>query len=115
MDTIYYHLNARKVKVSGGADLVTFLPVSLPAEDAPRGEVLDFTRCRQRLETKDAWRDLTRAAEEASWEEEPPAAPPVPQGSLSRREKVAGWLELCASAAVIAVSLAAVIAFLSLV
>ena len=95
MDTIYYHLNARKVKVSGGADLVTFVPVSAPVPAEGRGEVLDFARCRQRLETKSAWKELVSPAQ----------AP-------SRRERLSGWLELWASAAVIAVSLAAILAFL---
>lgn len=118
MDTIYYHLNARKVKVSGGADLVTFVPVAAPAPAGGKGEVLDFARCRQRLETKEAFRDLTRAVEAVPYGEsreseavEAPAAP----APLSRRERAAGWLELCASAAVIAVSVAAVLAFLRLV
>ena len=50
MDTIYYHLNAKKVKVSGGADLVTLIPVAAPGSPEGRGEILDFARCRQRLE-----------------------------------------------------------------
>ena len=51
MDTIYYTLNTRRVKVSGGADLLTFVPAPAPAP-AERGQVLDFARCRQRLETR---------------------------------------------------------------
>lgn len=110
MDTVYYHLNARKVKVSGGSDLVTFVPVSAPVpQEGPKGQVLDFARCCRRLETKTAWKELSAVAEEASWtEEEPEMTAPRP-----RRERAAGWLELLASAAVIAVSVAAVIAFLS--
>ena len=111
MDTIYYHLNARKVKVSGGADLVTFIPVSAPAPAEGKGEVLDFARCRQRLETKAAWKGLVEAAgEDSPAEEELPAAGCRP--TPTRRECLSGWLELCASAAVIAVSLAAIFAFL---
>lgn len=109
MDTIYYHLNARKVKVSGGADLVTFVPVSAPAPGSGKGEVLDFARCRQRLETQSAWRDLVSAAQE----EQPEAEEDLtPAQAPSRRERLSGWLELWASAAVIAVSLAAIVAFL---
>lgn len=117
METTYYHLNARRVKVSGGADLVTFVPSVSPVPAGEKGEVLDFARCCRRLETKAAWKELARAAEEAPrtgegeetlWE---PAEAPAP---LSRRERTAGWMELCASAAVIAVSLAAVLAFLRL-
>ena len=114
METVYYHLNARKVKVSGGADLVSFVPVAAPAPQEGRGQVLDFAQCRQRLETKAAWRELTLAAQEIPQVPEPgePAAAPTP---VSRREQTSNWLELCASAAVIAVSVAAVIAFLGLV
>ena len=108
METVYYHLNARRVKVSGGADLVSFVPVAAPAGGGERGEVLDFARCRQRLETKAAWRELTLAAQEAPQELEPAelsAAPATPSA----------WLELCASAVTIAVGVAAVIAFLRLI
>ncbi len=112
MDTVYYHLNARRIKVSGGADLVTFVPAAAPAEG--KGEVLDFAQCCRRLETKAAWRDLARAAEAVPAGEAEPGEAPVPQPSPSRQEQAAGWLELCASAAVIAVSLAAVFAFLRL-
>ena len=116
MDTIYYHLNARKVKVSGGADLVTFVPVAAPAPAEGKGEVLDFARCRQRLETREAWKSLARAAQETPQAEELLLEEaPAPQPPLSRREWAAGWMELCASAAVIAVSIAAVFAFLRLV
>ncbi len=112
MDTVYYHLQAKRVKVSGGADLVTFLPASAPAPGQGKGEVLDFARCRQRLETKAAWKQLRQTVlspEEAVSEEAP-----APQTHLSCRDRAAGWLELCASVAVIAVSVAAVIAFLRL-
>lgn len=113
MDTVYYHLQAKRVKVSGGADLVTFLPSSAPVSGQGKGEVLDFARCRQRLETKAAWKELRRAA--TSPEEDIFTESPAPQPGFSRRERAAGWLELCASAAVIAVSIAAVVAFLRLV
>ena len=113
MDTVYYTLNARTVKVSGGADLLTFTPAPTPA--APAGEVLDFDRCRRRLETKAAWKNLTQAAdvEDVAPEEGEELLPAIPQ-PRSRRERAAGWLELCATAAIILVSLAATAAFLSL-
>lgn len=113
MDTVYYYLNAKKVKVSGGADLLTFVPTAVPAPAGGTGEVLDFARGRQRLETKAAWKALSQAALETPEEinEEPRCAPALP----SPKERAAGWLELCASAAVIAVSVAAIIAFLHLV
>ena len=115
MDTIYYHLNAKKVKVSGGADLITFVPTAVPAPAEGKGEVLDFARCRQRLETREAWKTLTQAAQEPMQAEEPMEVDtPALQAPLSRRERAASWLELCATASIIAVSLAAVIAFLHL-
>lgn len=108
MDTIYYNLNARKVKVSGGADLITFVPVTTAV--GAKGEVLDFERCRRRLETKQAWGAFEEAAEEPWAEQE--ACPVVePHG---RRERAANWLEIGASAAVILVCLAAAAAFLAL-
>ncbi len=115
MDTVYYTLRSRKIKVSGGADLVTFVPavqpMAKPGEKAA-GEVLDFEACKRRLETKAAWKQLAQAAEEAApadetWEEEPLPAP------RPQRERVPLWLELGASAAVIVAALAAAAAFLS--
>ena len=116
METVYYNLQAKRMKVSGGADLVTFLPASAPAPGHGGGEVLDFARCRRRLETKAAWKELRQAALSPA-EEAPVEAPeeaPAPRPHSSRRERAAGWLEIAASAAVIAVSLAAVLAFLRL-
>lgn len=116
METVYYRLQAKRMKVSGGADLVTFLPTSAPVPGQGKGEVLDFARCRRRLETKAAWKELRQAAL-SSVEEVPEEAPeeaPASRSRSSRRERAAGWLEIAASAAVIAVSLAAVLAFLRL-
>ncbi len=64
MDTTYYRFETRKVKVSGGADLLTIVPAPVAA---PAGEVLDFDRCRRRLETKSAWQGLAKAAAEVSF------------------------------------------------
>lgn len=119
MDTIYYHLNAKKVKVSGGADLVTYIPegLSAPAGDSPRGEVLDFAACRQRLETKSAWKDLTAIARDTALPETDPGDLPTPETAAPRARRSHGgdWLELCASAAILLVSLAAVWSFLRLI
>lgn len=117
MDTIYYHLNAKKVKVSGGADLVTYIPesVAAPAGEGPRGEVLDFAACRQRLETRNAWKDLADTARDLPLPEEPlEEDAPVAEAVLPRTRRSHGgdWLELCTSAAILLVSLAAVWAFL---
>ncbi len=149
MTTAYYTFNTRKVKVSGGADLLTLvpvaqaessvasadgkvlapkafggkLPVALPQTEDKRetkAEILDFSLCRKHMETCDAWNSLARAAQgeeddpDARWEpverEEEPA---VREPSL--REKALGYLELCATAAVIITALSAAIAFLSIV
>ena len=111
MDTIYYNLSAKRVKVSGGADLLTFVtaPAAAPAPGAV-GEVLDFARCRQRLETKEAWKQLNQTAQDAPEVRQACEEEALP--ALTRRERAANWLELSTSAAVIAVSLAAVTAFL---
>lgn len=65
MDTTYYSFETRKVKVSGGADLLTVVPAAVPAPASPAGEVLDFERCRRKLETKAAWKGLAQAVAQA--------------------------------------------------
>lgn len=62
MDTTYYNFETRKIKVSGGPDLLTIVPAAVTA---PAGEVLDFDRCRRKLETKAAWKGLAKAVAEA--------------------------------------------------
>lgn len=119
MDTIYYNLNAKKVKVSGGADLTRYIPVAVPAPvPAPiKGgkEVLDFARCRRQLETKAAWKDLKRTADRAApvfVQEEPEAEDWSPRARRSHR-----WsdcMEIMASAAVILAGVCAAWAFLAL-
>ena len=109
MDTVYYNLKARRVKVSGGEELVTFIPAPAPT---PAGEVLDFARCRQRLERKDAWRALERTALEPETAEERVGEK---RAGAWRRERAANWLELSATLAVILVSLSAALAFFRLV
>ncbi len=116
MDTIYYTLNTRRVKVCGGPDLVRFLPATGsqdPREGKGKGEILDLELCRKRLETKKAWRELHQAVDDApaSVEEEEEGMPTPP--SAVRRERGASWLELGASAAVILAGLSAAAAFLS--
>lgn len=130
MDTTYYTFETRKIKVSGGADLLTIVPAAAAAPAAPAGEVLDFDRCRRKLETKAAWKGLAQAVAEAKVPavmdggdavdqaaapaEERPA--PVKRTTKKRRtERAVGWLELCASVGVILVCLCAGWAFLALV
>lgn len=118
MDTTYYNLETKKVKVSGGADLLTF--VAAPAA-SPAGEVLDFDRCRRKLETSAAWDGLAKAVaevktpldEEARYE----AVAAVPAKRTARRSRPArtgSWLELCASVSMILVCVCAGWAFLAL-
>lgn len=91
MTTTYYTFHTRKVKVSGGADLLTLVPVAQPeatplsadgkilapkafggklpgaqSEDptGPKAEILDFDLCRKHVETKNAWQSLAHAARE---------------------------------------------------
>lgn len=112
MDTIYYTLNTRRVKVSGGADLLTFVPAPAPAP-AERGQVLDFARCRQRLETKNAWKDLVQTAEQTAGAED--TVEEMASAPRTVRKQAPVWLDVAASLAVIATALAATAAFLGLV
>ncbi len=111
MDTVYYTLNTRRVKVSGGPDLVRLIPAAPAAARPHGGEILDLELCRKRLETKNAWKELARTAREAAeeWdgEETLPAAP------VSRQERAGAWLELGATAAVLLTAISAAAAFLS--
>lgn len=112
MDTVYYNLKARRVKVSGGEELVTFIPSPAPA---PAGEVLDFARYRQKLERKNAWRALERTAREPESAGEAEESSGEKKVGTVRRERMGNWLELAATAAVILVSLSAALAFFRLV
>lgn len=163
MDTVYYNLQAKKIKVSGGADMLAVVPAPVPAPASPAGEVLDFALCRRRLETKAAWKGLAQAVESVKTPEgfdgdevyeavtpapaakvaetapvatrplagkpapavkAPKAAPvkmPSPVIKLRRAaravrmSRAGGWLELCASLAVILVCVCAGWGFLALV
>lgn len=113
MDTIYYTFNTRRLKVSGGPDLLTFVPAPAPAP-AEGGQVLDFARCRQRLETKGAWKTLSRTAEAVSLPEEAPQDAPEAAPAPTRRERRENWLDLAVSVALLLAAAAAVAAFLPL-
>lgn len=145
MTTTYYTLLTRKVKVSGGADLLKVVPVARPeatpmsadgkilaprefggklpqAETESQAEILDFALCRGHMETQNAWKALRDAAREEDFSETRwlPAKPGVEIGeetpALSTpKEKAMTLLELSASAAVLLTALSAAIAFLSLV
>ena len=112
MDTIYYNVNARRVKVSGGPDLVRLEPVPVAASaDLPRqARVLDFDRCRRELETRAAWQRLEQTARECEEHgEERGLYTPLP-----RTQRASQWLEIAASAAIIVMCAAAVLAVLGL-
>lgn len=116
MDTIYYTLNTRRVKVCGGPDIVRFVPMagSRPAREGKgAGEILDLALCKRRLETKNAWKELYRAVDNVPEPTEEAEEPAPAEAAPSRREKEAAWLELGASAAVILAGLSAAAAFLS--
>lgn len=114
MDTTYYTFQTRKIKVSGGADLLTLVPAAVTAPASPAGEVLDFDRCRRKLETKAAWKGLVQAVADVK-------APAVENSgdtayeAVVPAERTGSWLELCTSVAVILVCLCAGWAFLALV
>lgn len=116
MDTIYYNVSTRRVKVSGGPDLLTFVPTVVPApapqNRAAGGEVLDFARCRQRLETREAWKELSRTAEAVSFSDEAPEE--VPAAAAVRRERRESRLDLVVSVALLLTAAAAAVAFLQL-
>lgn len=104
MDTTYYSLSARHLKVSGGADLlsVSCAPVAAAA-DRP-GQILDFETCRHRL-----------GAQAQAEEPEEPAERPAVKPRSGRAERRAGlsWaLEVCATVCVILASISAVVMFL---
>lgn len=113
METTYYSFDARKIKVSGGADLLTFVPAAVPTPAGEEAQILDFDRCRRRMETKQAWKDLAAQAEEEP-EEDPAGEVTAPRPRRERRERAASLLELAATAAVLLVGLAAAAAFFSL-
>lgn len=143
MTTTYYTFQTRKVKVSGGPDLLSLVPVahaeaqavsdegkmlspkafdgSIPqagTQDAPKAEILDFSLCRKHMETRNAWKALAQAAEE---EEQPGEElweaidrPENEEPQASRKWQASERLELIASGAVILTALSAAAAFLSL-
>ena len=129
MDTTYYTFQTRKIKASGGADLVTFVPTAQPAPQADElahaGEVLNFDLCRRRLETRSAWKDLTAAARSVGVAEDPREegeAETSPRHSIPARPRKrqsqarAPWVDILTSALALAlVCLVGAAAMLSIV
>lgn len=88
MDTIYYRLNGRKVKVSGGEDWVAFVPETPAVRGS--GKVLDFAQYRAKLVPEEQPPETPAAKDTGNWD----------------------FLEKCATAAVLFTALAASLAFL---
>lgn len=114
MDTVYYNVNAKRVKVSGGPDLVRLepVPVAAPTSRPREQRVLDFDRCRRELETRAAWRRLEQAARESGDHAGEERAEYTP---LPRTQRASQWLEIAASAAIVVMCASAALAFLGLV
>ena len=93
------------IRASGGSST----PAPAPAE---KGQVLDFARCRQRLETREAWKELSRTAEAVSFSDEAPEE--VPAAAAVRRERRESRLDLVVSVALLLTAAAAAVAFLQL-
>ena len=74
--------------------------------------MLDFARCRQRLETKEAWKELSRTAEAVSFSDEAPEE--VLAAAAVRRERRESRLDLVVSVALLLTAAAAAAAFLQL-
>ena len=70
-------------------------------------------RCRQRLETKNAWKDLVQTAEQTAGAED--TVEEMASAPRTVRKQAPVWLDVAASLAVIATALAATAAFLGLV
>ena len=116
METIYVHLNARKIRTgtlaSGGAyeetgEYYALIPRrAAPAGDRPAGKVLDFEAYRQRQ---------PRSAPQTEPEDHG-AAEPAQAGDRSER-RARRWglaLDTCATFAILAMTAAACVRFLLL-
>lgn len=113
VDITYYNLKTRRVKVSGGEELVTFVPA--PAAK-PAGEVLDFEQCRRKLERQNAWKELERAAHAPRKSVTLERTHRAAEEPLSEKRPLKGqWLELAATLSVTLVSLSAALAFFHLI
>lgn len=110
MESKYRDVTVRRVKVSGGEDLVRY--ISSPVRESGQGgEVLDFARCREKLEARGAL-PARDQAEQRPKEMRRRKAARRKKGGLALCRTVLAWvLELAASGAVIAVSAAALRVF----
>lgn len=115
MTTTYYTFRTQRVKVSGGADLLTLVPVAqhAPAEGRRKAEIIDFDVCRKHAETRQAWDTLSQTARKSKLTEEIRATEEPETPSQPARPSGTERMELIASAAVIVTALSAAAAFLS--
>ena len=115
MTTTYYTLLTRKVKVSGGHDLLKVVPVAHPeatpvsadgkilapkafggtlpqVEAGAQAEILDFALCRKHMETKEAWDALRDAAQEdfaeTRWVPAKPGTKPGTKPGVETEEEI---------------------------
>lgn len=101
METIYYQLNARRVKISGGPDRMTFSrPHAVPVPEGG-GQLLDFERGKLRVERKALLKNALRAEPPLSEDPVPMETPRSSAGSRSGRLFLG--LELLTSGAILAV------------
>lgn len=115
METVYYHLNARRIAVdglaSGGEDAPAAVSYALlPRRSRPaRGgdNVLDLNACRRKLEAAGRWE---APAEEKAPEKISQVRPVRREDRLVRRLGL--LLDFCATAAVVAFTIVAAARFL---
>lgn len=117
MTTTYYTFRTRKVKVSGGTDLMTLVPVAQSntvSDQAPaKAEIIDFNFCRRHEETRQAWKALTDAARSNRPAEDVPAAKAARPAAEPKKLSLTERAELLSSAAVVVTALSAAAVLLS--
>ena len=107
METIYYHLNARRVKVAGGPELMTFSRPHAAPVPVGGGQLLDFERGKLRLERKALLMDALAPQEPSEALAEEPAEDmdiPAPQAeaAVTPAHRLSLGLDLLTSGAILA-------------
>lgn len=117
MTTTYYTFRTRRVKVSGGSDRITLVPVAqantAPDREAPAAKVVDFNLCRRHQETRRAWQALTEAAQSKRPAAEAPVSEAEQPAAEAKRLSLPERIELLASASVLVTALSAAAVLLS--
>jgi len=109
MESMYRDVTVRRVKVSGGEDLVRYIPAPV-RKPGQGGQVLDFARCREKLEARGELPAQSRDGQRHKEARQRKAR--RRKGRFAPCRTVLAWvLELAASGAVIAVSAGALRAF----